>query len=105
MGIDLAKLGRFITDHFSPEQLGALCQELDVPYEDLLGDTHPARAFDLVTVMRDQGQLSALLAAVAQARPDTFDPQLVGEGRQPKRGGRRALIWLVALGGGALLIC
>jgi hypothetical protein len=104
MGVDLAKLGRFITDHFAPEQLGTLCQELNVPYASLLGDTHPARAFDLVTVMRDQGQLSALLAAVAQARPDTFDPRLVEVGHQPQRSGRRALGLPVLLGGGALLI-
>ncbi len=103
MAVELAKLGRFITDHFAPEQLGTLCQELNVPYGSLLGDTHPARAFDLVTVMRDRGQLSALLAAVSQARPDTFDPQLVEAGRQPARGRRRAPGWLILLGGGALL--
>jgi type VI protein secretion system component VasF len=103
MEVDLAKLGRFIINHFDLVQLQALCQELDVPYDQLLGDTRSARAFDLVTMMRDRGQLSALLAAVAQARPDAFDPQKFETKRQRERARRRGGRWLILLGGGVVL--
>jgi hypothetical protein len=104
MDVDLAKLGRFITDHFDLDQLGVLCQELEVPYDQLVGDTCSARAFDLVTMMRDRGQLSALLAAVARARPDTFDPRDFEAKPQHERAGYGRAVRLVLLGGGAVLV-
>ena len=103
--VDLAKLGRFIADHFDLDQLRLLCQELDVPYYQLLGDTRSARSFDLVTTLRDRGQLSALMAAVARARPDAFAPQDFEreEAPAPDGGGRRRY-GLLLMGGIALLI-
>jgi hypothetical protein len=103
--VDLAKLGRFIADHFDLDQLQLLSQALDVPYYKLLGDTRSARSFDLVTTLRDRGQLSALMAAVARARPDDFDPQDFEREAEPARQrgtGWRYALWLV--GGVALLL-
>lgn len=103
--VDLAKLGRFIADHFDLDQLQLLCQELDVPYYKLLGDTRSARSFDLVTTLRDRGQLSALMAAVAQARPDVFDPQdFEREGKAAPERASRWRYWLLLVGGVALLV-
>ncbi len=103
MEVDLAKLGRFVAEHFDLDQLQALCQELGISYDQLLGDSRSARAFDLVTLMRDQGQLSALLAAVAQARPDPFAPRDFEAKRQRERAGRGGAGWLMLLSGGVAL--
>ncbi len=103
--IDLAKLGRFVADHFDLDQLQVLCQELDVPYYRLLGDTRSARAFDLVTTLRDRGQLSALMAAVAHARPEVFDPQEFEREVEPAPDqGGRSRYWWVWVAGVALLV-
>lgn len=103
MTVDLAKLGRFIADQFDLDQLQALCQELGVAFDQLLGETLPARAFDLVTLMRDQGQLSALVAAVAQARPDAFSPQDFQVQRPHERAERGGIGRSALLGGGLVL--
>ena len=100
MEIDLARLGRFVADQFDLEQLRTLCQELDVSHDQLWGDSRSARAFDLVTIMRDRGQLSALLTALSQARPDVFDPKNFEMGGKGERAWRpasgRLSLWLGA---------
>jgi hypothetical protein len=97
MDVDLAKLGRFIADHYDLRQLEGLCRELGIAYEQLVGDTRSAKAFDLVTLVRDRGQLSQLLAAVTRAHPDTFDARSLDSRQRRERTGYRRWSWLAGL--------
>jgi len=99
--VDLAKLGRYIAKHCDGEQLPSLCAELGLSDCELLGDTHSARAFDLVMLARDRGQVSLLVAALARAAPHTFDPQDLQSIPHPER--RRVSGWGVLAG--AALAC
>jgi hypothetical protein len=104
MDIDLAKLGRFVADSCDRDQLRALCQDLGFEYGELLGESRSARAFDLVSLADERGQLSTLLASIARQHPDRFNPQAF-ESRQQRRPAR-AIGWagLAGIGVGALIL-
>jgi hypothetical protein len=103
MDVDLAKLGRFIADHYDFYQLEALCRELGIAHEQLVGDTLSAKAFDLVTLARDRDRLSQLVAAVAQAYPDTFDQRRLKTRYRREGTVSRRWSWLAGLVAGLVV--
>lgn len=55
---------------FSTAELTALCADLNVRYEDLDGDTKPAKAIGIIDYFTRHDQLPALIAAVKKLRPN-----------------------------------
>jgi hypothetical protein len=103
MEVDLAKLGRYIADHCDRDQLEMLCTELRLSEQELLGDTHSARAFDLVSLARDRPEgVALLLAAVARITPDAFTRYNFKPAAQPRER-QRVRGWGVLVG--AALAC
>ena len=103
MEVELAKLGRFIADHFDLDQLWALCRDVGISYDQLVGSTRSAKAFDLVTLARDRGRLSTLLASVARAYPDAFDANSLGSRRRGQRAKSWRWAWTAVLAAGTIL--
>lgn len=89
MDVPLAKLGRFIADHFDQDQLRALCRDAGISYDQLVGATRSSKAFDLVTLARNRGRLPALVAAIERIYPDAFD----SNGTGPKRSRQLSVLW------------
>lgn len=62
--------------HFSLEEISQLCFTLGINREELAGQTISAVARDLITYMRRHHQLSRLLQAAREARPQITWPEL-----------------------------
>ena len=58
-----------IVENFNLEEIQNLCHDLDIPYEDLSGDTRTAKARELVSYAKRHARLDALIAYCRQNRP------------------------------------
>jgi hypothetical protein len=67
--LDLAKFGKFIENHFNPDELQVLCFDTKIPYDNLKGATHEIKSRELVGYARRREKLSALFAEVKSKRP------------------------------------
>lgn len=57
--------------YFNPEELRTLCFEIDIPYDDLGGEGHVAKARETILYLRRQGRdLSSLADYIIQKRPN-----------------------------------
>jgi hypothetical protein len=66
---DLGQLRRLLVQHFSPDDLDSLCQDLDVDYDVLPGEGTDAKARELIAFMHRRDRLADLLAAATRERP------------------------------------
>jgi hypothetical protein len=66
------RLRRFISYHFSVDEMQELCFVLGVWYEDLAGTVKEEKAQQLVDRMQRAGQLERLMQALLQSRPEAF---------------------------------
>ena len=66
----LMLLRRNLTDHFSDEELRALCSEIRVDYERLRGQGKAAKASELVRQLAARGLIPELVALAARGRPN-----------------------------------
>lgn len=67
--INLAALHRKISETFSDSELGTLCRDVGVDYDDLEGFGRAAKAKDLVFYLERRGRIPQLLAQLQQERP------------------------------------
>ena len=65
---DRVAIRNALRDRFSAEELRTLCFDLGVDYDDLPGDTKPAKAQQLVEYTERRGQTDRLVAAIRSAR-------------------------------------
>jgi hypothetical protein len=75
-----AALRDAIVQHFDEGELQNLCQDLDVDYENLTGDSKTDKARSLTTFMRRRAKMLLLLNRCAQLRPSHPWHQLYGKG-------------------------
>jgi hypothetical protein len=74
MRSELARLHRFIVEHYSSDGLKTLCFELRVNYDDLPGDRISAKARELLLHLGQEKRFDELLETVRQDRPDAYPP-------------------------------
>lgn len=55
------QLRDLILEHFSDDDLRSLCFDLGIPYEDLPGESRPAKARELIIYMKNRGRLPELI--------------------------------------------
>lgn len=55
---------------FNPEEIKALCQDLEVDYDSLPGEGHAGKVRALIDYIARRGEIPRLLAAARKARPD-----------------------------------
>jgi hypothetical protein len=65
----LILLRRNLTDHFSEDELRALCSEIGIDYERLRGQGQAAKASELVRTLAARGRIPALVTLAARLRP------------------------------------
>ena len=58
-----------ISQHFSLDELRALCYDLKIEYENVRGETRDAKALSLVTLCTRQGKLDQLVTLCQEKRP------------------------------------
>jgi hypothetical protein len=63
-------LRRNLTDHFSDQELRALCSEIGVDYERLRGQGKAAKASELVRQLSARARIPELVALAARERPN-----------------------------------
>lgn len=66
----MEQLPAVITEYFSEGQVRAICAELGVKYDELLGEGHSAKASELVIEMRLRKELKRLKEVIKNRRPD-----------------------------------
>jgi hypothetical protein len=63
---------RFITKHYSVDELRTLCFDLDVVYDDLPARVRKSKARELIVHMEKRGRLPELIALLREDRPVPF---------------------------------
>ncbi|RMD47959.1 MAG: SAVED domain-containing protein, partial [Candidatus Thermofonsia bacterium] len=72
----LVALRHTLRETFSLDELQTLCFTLNIPYEDLPGDSHTGKVEEIVGYMQRRQQLAALVAYGRQQRPQAAWPQI-----------------------------
>lgn len=65
----LTRLRKQLADHFSDEELHALCFDLGVEYANLPGDSKFIKALELVADLNRKNRIAELVAVAAEMRP------------------------------------
>ena len=76
---DLGQLRRLLVQHFSPDDLDSLCQDLDVDYDVVPGEGTDAKARELITFMQRRGRLADLVDSAQRERPNAPWPVVSSE--------------------------
>lgn len=67
--INLSHLRDLLDEHFALDELRSLCLDLDIPYENLSGNTRRDKIISLIENRQRQGQLETLLVRLHEERP------------------------------------
>ena len=67
---DEPHLREILAKRFDAEELKNLCADLDVPFDDLAGEGHAAKARELVAYLDSRDRLNRLRKSIRQKRPD-----------------------------------
>jgi hypothetical protein len=105
----LILLRRNLTDHFSDDELRALCSDLRVDYERLRGPGKAAKASELVRTLAARNRIPELVALASRWRPNVSWGALpaglaAGTGSPLERGVRSLLGWLGWLVAGLIVV-
>ena len=71
-GVDRIWLRDLLATRFNLDELRSLCFDLNISYENLAGDTRPAKARELVAYCERHGRTDDLVAALRQQRSERF---------------------------------
>lgn len=69
MAVTPQQLNQFLKQHFSSDELQIFCHELNIPYEDLAGNSHPLKVLELVKYAQRHGRFDDVVAHAQAQRP------------------------------------
>ncbi|MFO7538397.1 MAG: hypothetical protein R6X32_10100 [Chloroflexota bacterium] len=67
---DLVRLREILTERFSKDDLRILCFDLNVPYDNIEGDSHGVKVVGLIEYMKRHNRIPKLEERVRTERPD-----------------------------------